>query len=208
VVQIGDDVVALGNALGRGGTPAVATGTVTALDQSITVSDESGQNSESLDGLIEINAALQPGDSGGPLVTTSGKVIGMDTAASASFRRSSADGYAIPINDALTIAHQIQAGKSSAEIHIGERALLGVEIDGTSTAATIAAVEPNSPADGAGLSAGDTITAVDGSAVSDGASLRAALDPYHPGDHVTITWEDNNGRSHHADATLVAGPPA
>jgi S1-C subfamily serine protease len=208
-VQVGDDVVALGNALGKGGTPAVAPGTVTALDQSITVSDQSGQNAESLDGLIEINAALQPGDSGGPLVNASAEVIGMDTAASASFRRSSgADGYAIPINDALTIAHQIQSGKSSAEVHIGDRALLGVEIDGTSNSATVAAVQPNSPADDAGLTAGDTITAVDGNAVTDGASLRAALDPYHPGDNVTITWEDSNGQSHHADATLVVGPPA
>ncbi len=82
-VTVGSKVTALGNAGGKGGTPSVATGTVTALGQSITASDEgSSSNSEQLSGLIESNAPIQAGDSGGPLVNSGGQVIGMDTAAS------------------------------------------------------------------------------------------------------------------------------
>ena len=83
--QTGQKVVALGNALGKGGTPSVVTGRITGLGQSITASDESAGNAEQLTGLIAHNAGIQPGDSaGGPLVNTYGQVIGMDTAASSS----------------------------------------------------------------------------------------------------------------------------
>jgi S1-C subfamily serine protease len=81
-VTVGQNVVALGNAEGKGGTPAVATGTVTALNQSITAGDEGSGSSENLTGMIETNAPIQPGDSGGPLVNSAGQVIGIDTAAS------------------------------------------------------------------------------------------------------------------------------
>ncbi|MGH3214293.1 MAG: S1C family serine protease, partial [Trebonia sp.] len=83
-VKVGDDVVGLGNAGGAGGTPSVAAGNVTALNQSITASDEGSGSSEQLSGLIETNANIQPGDSGGPLVNSYGQIIGMDTAASSS----------------------------------------------------------------------------------------------------------------------------
>ena len=81
-MQGGQKVVALGNALGKGGTPSVATGKVTATGKTITASDESAGNAEQLDGLIQTNAGIQPGDSGGPLVNTQGDVVGMNTAAS------------------------------------------------------------------------------------------------------------------------------
>src|SRR6202050_697909 len=80
-VQNGDSVVALGNAEGKGGTPSVATGAVTGLNQSITASDELSGVNEQLTGLIEDNADIQPGDSGGSLVNSYGQVIGMDTVA-------------------------------------------------------------------------------------------------------------------------------
>src|ERR1035438_5350196 len=82
--QTAQKVVALGNAGGKGGTPSVATGTVTGTGQSITASDQSSASAEQLTGLVETNAAIQPGDSGGPLVNSYGQVIGMDTAASTS----------------------------------------------------------------------------------------------------------------------------
>jgi S1-C subfamily serine protease len=82
-VTVGASVTALGNAEGKGGTPSVASGQVTALNQSITASDEgSSTNSEQLTGMIQSNAPIEPGDSGGSLVNSSGQVIGMDTAAS------------------------------------------------------------------------------------------------------------------------------
>ncbi len=132
-VQTGDSVVALGNAGGKGGTPSVAAGTVTALNQSITASDEGSGNSEQLTGLIETNANIQPGDSGGSLVNSYGQVIGMDTAASSGTQLQSQSGqtavqaYAIPINEATSIAKQIEAGSASANVHIGATAFLGVE---------------------------------------------------------------------------------
>lgn len=114
-VQVGDSVTALGNAQGRGGAPAVATGTVTALGQQITASDAAGQNAENLSGMIQTDAPIQPGDSGGPLVNGNGLVIGIDTAASAGGRgvaRSAVQAFAIPIDTAINYAHQILAQPS------------------------------------------------------------------------------------------------
>jgi S1-C subfamily serine protease len=136
-VQVGDSVTALGNAGGTGGTPSVAAGTVTALNQSITASDDLSGTSENLTGLIETNANIQPGDSGGSLVNAYGQVIGMDTAASSGSQGGSQAGsqsgqaeqaFAIPINEAVSIANQIEAGNASGDVHIGATAFLGVEL--------------------------------------------------------------------------------
>jgi S1-C subfamily serine protease len=139
-VQSGDAVTALGNAGGKGGTPSVATGAVTALNQSITASDEgSGANSEQLTGLIETNADIQPGDSGGALVNSYGEVIGMNTAASSGTQfqsesgQSAAQAYAIPVDNAESIAKQIEAGQGSSTVHIGATGFLGIETDGSNS---------------------------------------------------------------------------
>lgn len=206
-VATGDRVVALGNALGHGGTPAVAEGDVRSLNQSIDVSNDDGSTSR-LSGLIETSARLQPGDSGGPLVDESGDVIGMDVAATTSSRgRTTNDSFAIPINTALDVARRIESGQSSARIHVGERALLGVQANGSGRP-TVASVEPGSPAEGAGLAAGDTITSVDGTQVSSVDDLVAALDPHHPGDSVSVTWLDPSGHEHTETIELISGPPA
>jgi S1-C subfamily serine protease len=142
--QIGQRVVALGNAGGKGGTPSVATGKVNGLDQSITASDESSGTAEQLTGLIGTNANIQPGDSGGPLVNTDGQVIGMDTAASTSPATAGSQSqsgqapaqtqaFAIPVTEASSIASQIEAGTPSSTTHLGGTAFLGVE---TSSAGT------------------------------------------------------------------------
>jgi S1-C subfamily serine protease len=126
----GDPVVAIGNAGGTGGTPSTAAGSITATNQSITAGDEIDGSSEQLSGLIETNADVQAGDSGGSLVNSSGEVIGVDTAASEgfSFRSAAAasEGFAIPINQALTLASQIESGQGSSTVHIGPTAFLGV----------------------------------------------------------------------------------
>jgi S1-C subfamily serine protease len=119
-VSVGETVVGIGNAGGTGGTPSAAGGTVTALNQSITASDEGDGSAEQLTGLIETNADIQAGDSGGSLVNSAGQVVGMDTAASAGFSFQSTggssgyEGYAIPIDEAVTLAKQIEAGSSSS----------------------------------------------------------------------------------------------
>ena len=134
-VAVGDPVVAIGNAGGVGGAPAVVTGTVQALNQTVTASDQGGTNAETLNGVIQINAPLQPGDSGGPLANKSGQVIGIDTAASSGGRFNSGVpvGFAIPIAHALDIAGQIQGGHASATVHVGLPAFLGVSISSTAS---------------------------------------------------------------------------
>jgi S1-C subfamily serine protease len=134
-VKVGEAVVGIGNAGGTGGVPSAAGGSVTALDQSITASDQGslGMTYEHLTGLIESNADIQPGDSGGPLVTTSGSVVGMDTAASESEGYSfqgavTGQGYSIPINEAIATARKIISRKATSSVHIGGTAFLGVYV--------------------------------------------------------------------------------
>jgi S1-C subfamily serine protease len=222
--KVGQKVVALGNALGKGGTPSVAVGHITGLGASITASDSGASTSEHLTGLIHHNAPIQPGDSGGPLVNTAGQVIGIDTAASSGFQfqgqsqSGKTQAFAIPINEALAIANQIEAGTSSSTVHIGATGLLGVEVEPASNAAqsgiqagqgaVVAGVVPNDPAASAGLAQGDVITAAGGHTVTSPSSLQSALEQYHPGDRVTIGWTDQSGQTHSAVVTLVNGPAA
>jgi len=228
-VRVGDNVVALGNAGGKGGTPSVAAGTVTALGQSITASDSGSGVSEQLTGLIETNAGIQPGDSGGSLVNAYGQVIGMDTAASSTyqFQSQSSSGeqaYAIPINEAVSIAKQIEAGTTSADVHIGATAFLGISIQtassgiggsgfgsgsGTSgSGVTLGGTISGSPAANAGLTAGDEITSLGGQQVASAEDVAHVLVSYHPGDHISVTWLDQSGQSHTETLTLTTGPAA
>ena len=213
-LAVGTSVVAIGNAGGTGGTPSAVTGTITALNQTITAGGD-GTLPETLQGLIEMNAAIVPGDSGGPLVDRSGRVIGMNTAAAVSgggfgIQSGTGQAYAIGIDDALAIANQIRAGQTSATVQIGPRALLGVEVsDGVApSGAYVGAVESSSPAASAGISVGDTIVAVNGTTISSASDLSDALMNHKPGDSVTVGWIDSSGASHSASVTLTAGPPA
>lgn len=110
-VRLGDGVIAVGNARGSGGAPEVAAGTVTGLNRTIIASNEDGTDAATLNGMIQTNAPLQPGYSGGPLFNVSGEVIGVNTAASVGrrFRGTSGGGMAVPIDQALAIARQLEA---------------------------------------------------------------------------------------------------
>ena len=209
-LAVGDPIVSLGNALGRGGTPAVTPGTVSALDRTITVSDSGGGNSQTLTGLIEVRAGIQPGDSGGPMVDGSGHVVGMTTAGSARVRRTGGIGYGIPTSKAMAIAQQIQSG-SGPNILPGQRGIIGVTIDGRPSAtggAHVLQVQSGSPAAAAGIVPGDVITAVDGTSIDSASTLTKALQAHKPGDSVSVTWQARSGGSHTARMTLAPGPPA
>jgi S1-C subfamily serine protease len=235
---VGDQIVGIGNAGGVGGAPDVAPGTVTALDQSITATDQSGGSAEKLAGLIQVNANIQPGDSGGSLVNTAGQVIGVDTAASADQHQFSslgsagqgnlgqnapAQGFAIPINQALSIAQQIVSSKSSATVHIGGTPMMGVSVAALSgqgagagiggqgaaqqvSGAIVAAVVPDGPAAQAGLSAGDVITSLGGQPVDSPTALTNLMNQHHPGDKVQVSWLDQAQQQHTATVQLVTGP--
>ena len=219
-VSAGNQIVALGNAEGRGGTPAEVTGTVTSIGNSITAVDDGDGVQEHLTGMIRTDANIEPGDSGGPLVNSSGQVIGMDTAASTS--NSSGVGttasetttaFSIPINHAIQLASEITAGQSSTTVHIGATAFLGVEISNQSSGVgqvtsgvQIEGAVQGTAAAHAGLTIGDTIQSVGGHQITSASDLQQVIERYHPGDKVTVTWTTPAGQSQSAAVTLTSGP--
>ena len=210
-VKEGDGVVVVGNAEGAGGTPSYAGGSVTALGQSITAQDQVSGATEQLTGMIETNAEVIPGDSGGAMVNSAGLVIGTTSAASQSyqFRSSSTQGYAIPINQALAVAAQIESGQASSTVHIGPTAFLGVSVQSPFfgySGAQIAEVVPGSAAAQAGLTPGDVITSVNGQAVSSPESLTDLLLAEAPGASVQIGYLDTSGQQLSVTVTLGTGP--
>ncbi|HTW98523.1 MAG TPA: trypsin-like peptidase domain-containing protein [Acidimicrobiales bacterium] len=202
-VAIGQSVVAIGNALGQGGSPTVVAGTVTALDRSISAGDEVTGAPESLHGLIQTDADIQPGDSGGPLVNSRGQVIGMDTAA-ATAETGSTLGFSIPINQARQLAARMISGKGGDGVTIGLSAFLGINaespsdesgasgVSGTSGTAPkgvgIDSVIEGSPAAAAGLEAGDVITAIDGKPTQTFADLHDDIQVHRPGQQISVTY--------------------
>jgi S1-C subfamily serine protease len=212
-VAIGDGIVAIGNAGGKGGTPSAVPGSVTAIDQSITASDEGGGNEQQLNGLIQVAAQVVPGDSGGPLANTGAQVIGIDTAASSGnhVQSSAGEGFAIPINQALSIARQIVAGQASSKIHIGPTGFLGISgnpAPSGQSGVVITQVAPGSPAATAGLVAGDRIVSIDGTTVDSPATLSNLLVPHHPGDRLSIGVVRQSGRQASISIQLGTGPAA
>jgi S1-C subfamily serine protease len=213
-VRPGQSVTAVGNAGGRGAL-VTTRGAVTGVGRTITVQDGNG-GAARLRGLIRTDANLRPGDSGGPLLDSAGRVIGINTAASAGFSFGSGGGvgYAIPIDRAVTIQKQILAGRSSATVHVGPTAFLGVSVTtvspvpgGREAGVRVNRVVPGGPADRAGIAAGDVITAIGGRAVSSLASVLAQLQSRKPGDTVSLAWVDELGDRSTGSARLVEGPP-
>lgn len=221
-VAAGQKIVALGNALGKGGTPSVATGSVTATGATIVASDGGNGSQEHLTGMIRTNANIQPGDSGGPLVNASGQVVGMDTAASSNnstgFGTTSAvttATFSIPINRALSIANQVEAGSGSATVHVGATAFLGVSVApssagggffGQASGVAVEGTVPGTAAAAAGLAQGDTIDSVGAHQIASSSQLQSTMEGYHPGDKVSLSWTDEFGQQHAATVTLTAGP--
>ena len=228
-VKVGDAVLALGNAGGRGGLPATAQGTVQALNRTIQASDSSANTEETLHGMIQTNAPIQEGDSGGPLVNSAAQVIGMDTAANTSGfapdQSVATAGFAIPISHAISIADQIAAGHASSTVHIGLGGFLGVTAGDASnpsgclsnggfsggfgnytppvsSGALICQVYPGTPADAAGLTSGDVITSVNGQTVASSDALTTLMAGDHPGDQLAISYVDSNGNRHQTSVTL------
>jgi S1-C subfamily serine protease len=205
-LHIGSTTTAVGNANG-GGKLVITKGRVTGLNRTITVNDDQGGQTQ-LNGLIETSARLVPGDSGGPLLDAAGRVVGIDSAGSASFAFETSDGYAIPINKAITLVKQMEAGKASSLVHIGKTAFLGMSVgDATSGGVAVADVVQGLPAANAGIVKGDVITALDTTPVTSLDDLRTALFTHHPGDSVTLYFTDVVGNQTSATIVLADGPP-
>lgn len=110
-LAVGDDVTAVGNSGGRGVLRA-ADGTVSALDQTITTASEYGESGETLTGVIAVDADVVSGDSGGALLDSDGEVVGLTTAATSG--TADVEGYAIDIEDALSVVHDILGSSTTA----------------------------------------------------------------------------------------------
>ncbi|TMC01890.1 MAG: PDZ domain-containing protein [Chloroflexi bacterium] len=195
-------------------------GSITALDQTITASNDNG-GSEQLTGLIQSDATIAPGDSGGALANSAGQVIGMITAGQATgFRQSSTNvGYAITASAAVGVVNEIRAGHASSTIFIGQTGHLGIGVQdltpvsasrigvNVSSGALVTGVESGSPAEQIGMTANSVITNIDGTAINSAADLTPAIQGHKPGEKIKVTWVDQGG-THTATATLVTGPVA
>jgi S1-C subfamily serine protease len=203
-LHVGMQVVARGNAQGRGGPPKSARGQIIALHQQVIARDEAG-DSETLNNTIATDAAVVPGYSGGPLENFQNRVLGIVTAGgtTSGVHR----GFAIPLSQALQIVHRIESGKSSAIVHVGPTAFLGVVVENTPGGAKIASVVPGKPADLAGLVKGDVITSLNGATISSRADVRQTVLGLVPGEAVPIGWTDTNGVAQTGSITPISGPP-
>jgi S1-C subfamily serine protease len=198
---VSDEVTAVGNAQGQGYLSA-SSGDVVALDQSITTQSEGSAQGERLTGLIETDAYVVGGYSGGALLDDDGEVVGITTAASGG---GVAESYAVPIDDALSVADAIESGDEGGGVEIGAAAYLGLGIANTSSM-QIASVESGSAADEAGITAGDTLASLGDTAITSYDVLRSALATHEPGDRVSIGWTDSSGQHHAATVALGASP--
>ena len=198
-LQVGDQVVAIGNALALPGGPTVTTGIVSALDRAIQVDPQ-----QRLEHLIQTDAAINPGNSGGPLVNAVGEVVGVNTAVAGSgLGGSSAQniGFAIASDTVRPIVEDLRAEGAS-----GGRAVIGVTTATTSAAngAFVLDVLPGSAAEAAGVQPDDVIVALGSDRVRTSDELLAAVRKHKPGDRVELTW-NRGSRSQSATVTLGRG---
>jgi S1-C subfamily serine protease len=192
-LQIGEALIAIGNALGLEGGPTVTVGVVSALNRSI--EDPSGI---ALGDLIQTDAAINPGNSGGPLINLKGEVIGINTAVIPSAQ---GIGFAIAINSARPIAKELlEKGKvvrpwlgiAPVTITRGLAAAYDLPVE---EGVVVAKVEKGTPAAKAGLKAGDIITVFGGDKVRNVAELRSAIAKKKIGDRVNVEINRDKRRS-------------
>ncbi len=208
-LQVGDWVVAIGNALGLEGGPTVTKGVVSALNRTI---DE--PNGASIYGLIQTDAAINPGNSGGPLVNLNGELVGINTAEPGPTGQGVQPygiGFAISINEAKPIVQQLisQGHVTRPYLGIGPTTItpaiqsqLGLNV---SQGVVLTDVAQGSPAAQAGLQQGDVIVAADGKAIADEAALRQAIQAHNIGDTIQLTVI-RNGRQMNVSAQLAQAP--
>lgn len=200
-VRLGDEVVAIGFALGLDGEPSVTLGIVSALDRSV------GQGDVFLDGLIQTDAAISSGNSGGPLVNAAGEVVGINTAVArdtAVFTATNV-GFAISTAEALPIVDALRAQAEGVE---REEAYLGVGLEDRrdgGQGVIVTEVQADTPADEVGVEVGDLIVAIDGAATDGSAGLIAAIRDKQPGDTVTVSIVRAD-EAVEVDVTLTARP--
>ena len=197
---VGEPVVAVGNALGLDGAPTVTTGIVSALNRSL------DDQTSSLHGLIQTDAAINHGNSGGPLLNARGEVIGINTAIAADANNI---GFAIAIDNVKPLIAKLEKGQqvTSDKTYLGistqtvtddVRSQLGLK---PTAGAVIGEVAANTPAERAGLKKNDVVTKANGSDITTAQQLTSIVHHLSPGDHLRLTV-DRAGKTMSIDATL------
>jgi S1-C subfamily serine protease len=202
-VDVGDPVVAVGDAGGDGGSLTAAEGTVTALRQKIDITEDDGSVA-TLRRLIQVDSDIIPGDSGGALLEEDGDVVGMNVAASSG--TGEIDGYVIPMRRVLKVVDKVLADNDDGPVTLGYSAFLGVGLSTSGGAAVVGNLVADGPAADAGIEAGSTITSFDGTTVSSSTQLRRLIQQHDPGEQVVVTWSDAQGDAHDATITLGRAP--
>lgn len=215
-VQVGDNVVAIGNALGQFQN-TVTSGIISGYGRSVQAGDSSGNNaSENLDDLFQTDAAINEGNSGGPLVNLNGQVIGINTATAGDAQNI---GFAIPINDVRGLIDQVvKTGKFArpylgvAYVPLTADVANEFNLDTTNGAFIAPSSDPASPsvqagsaAEAAGLKERDIITAIDGTKIDQSHSLTSLISQHQPGDKVKLTVV-RGGKTLHLTAKLGTAP--
>jgi serine protease Do len=190
-LQVGDEVVAIGNALGLPGGPTVTKGIVSALERSISTSEGRLEN------VIQTDAAINPGNSGGPLVNGRGDVVGINTAVAGAAQNI---GFAIAIDSIRPLIEDIRSGADRAVGFLGVRTTtvdedvaerLDLDVD---EGALVMLVESGAPAAQAGLRQGDVIVEIGDREVSTSEELGEAVRAHKPGERVEIGWQRGSER--------------
>lgn len=201
-LEVGDQVVAIGNALGTG--QSLTSGYISAKDRTISSQDESTGETITSEGLIQTDAAINPGNSGGALLNMNGEVIGINSAKLASTEVEGM-GYAISMNDAYDTIEELMNETTRTKVSDDEKASLGISGTGVSDEAAeaygipsgvfVSQVTEGGAAEQAGITANSIITAFDGKSVSDISELKSRLEYYKAGEEVEVTLQvpDGNG---------------
>ena len=210
-LQLGDQVVAIGNALGYG--QSVTCGYVSALDRDLTLEDANGTTITST-GLIQTDAAINSGNSGGALLNMRGELVGINEAkSSSSSSGASVDniGFAIPINKAQDSLQEMMNQETRERVDESEASYIGIqgqdvstqisELYGIPSGVVIAEVVQGSPADQAGLERGDILTALDGRNITSMTQLQDVLQYYAAGETVDLTIQ-RSGENGYEEQTL------
>ena len=197
-LRVGEQVVAIGNALGYG--QSVTTGIISAKDRTISVGAGSYSGVQEYEGLLLTDTAINMGNSGGALLNMNGEVIGINSAmASASVAENM--GYAIPISKAMPILEKLMTEEPRVKLEEDKMGYMGINGQSVSREANmlynipeglyLTYVAPDSPAEKAGLSEGDIITAFDGEPVVSIQDLQYLLQYYAAGETVDLTVSSN-----------------
>lgn len=212
-LQLGDQVVAIGNALGYG--QSVTSGYVSALDRDLTLTDQSGTTINST-GLIQTDAAINEGNSGGALLNMKGELIGINEAKSSSTSTGAAVdniGFAIPIDKAEESLQQLMNLKTREKVDASQASYLGIrgedvsaeasELYGIPAGVVITEVVENGPADQAGVKKGDILTELDGRSISSMAQLQDVLQYYAAGETVDLVVQRSDNGEYQAQTLSI-----